>query len=180
MSKAKPFGYPVTCEHLAHFLDPDGGRPLLWEDHTYFQSAHWTLRTTQATAAVNAPSHPLTPAQEAIFARFPQPTEKDWVPIDTIAPILNKFPARIWERTQFRHHLQTYPLVSIGAAVAQRGILQLASRLPRAEICTSLHFHPFIAIRFRSGELLLHPLPFHYRAEKISLRFFQPKHDPMR
>lgn len=171
----KSFGYPITSESLAHFLDPDGGRPLLWEDHTYFTTEHWTLRTTQATAAFPSPSHPITAELERIFEKFPTIPDKDWKPLDDLRSLLCKFPARIWERTQFRHHLQSYPLVKINATLAQRGILQLATRLPRAEVCTGHQFSDHLAIRFRSGELLLHPLPYDWRNHKISLHLCQPK-----
>jgi hypothetical protein len=182
MSRIKPFGHPIALEHLDLFQDPDHIHlPSQWEGHTYYRTEWWTLRTTQATPYATAETCPvdlitLAAMDQAASDALPA---KDWKAMDDIAPLLNKFPSRLWERTQFRHHLQSYPLVKIAHHTAQRGILQLCTRLPRAEVFTGLHL-PLLTIRFRTGVIVLHKLPFHWHQEKISLSFYQPKHDPMK
>lgn len=180
-SRIKPFGHPIPKPDLALFMDPDGEhKPVQHEGHTYFVTAWWTLRTTQVTAAPTAPAAPVSPglARDIDVIERNELPASHWKPLDDITPILNKYPARIWERTQFRHHLQTYPLVQLAHHTAQKGILQLCSRLPRAEVFTGTHL-THLTIRFRTGEIYLHRLPFHWHQEKISLRFYQPKHDPL-
>jgi hypothetical protein len=172
MSRIKPFGYPIPADDLARFLDPDGGRPLAWEGWTYYVTPWWVLRTTQATPAIDAEKCPVGEQTLAKFAEFDSLDAKKWHALDTIAPLVNKFTSRIWERTQFRHHLQKYPLCLIGSQITTRGILSLCTQLPRAEIYSGPR--SMIPVRFRSGQMLLRSVPREWD-DRISLTFFQPK-----
>lgn len=174
----KPFGYPIALDHLALFRDPDGTPVVTWEGLTYYRTEWWTLRTTQAHDAPQATASPITPELAQQFATIPAKEDASWRPLDDIARLVNKFPARIWERTQFRHHLQSYPLVLIAHYLLQRGILQLCTRLPAAHIHTG-YIMPQPVIRFKGGEIILHTLPTDWRDKKPSLTFYQPKHSPL-
>jgi hypothetical protein len=178
--RPKPFGYPIALEHLDLFKDPDGNTPPVeWKGHTYYQTDWWTLRTHQATPAMISPTEPVSSlmmaAMDLAEAKADSLPEHLWKPLDDIAPLVNKYTARIWERTHLRHHLQSYPLVMIAHHYAQRGILQLCTRLPRAEVFTGTHL-THLTIRFRSGSIILHPLPDHITRTGATLHFFQPKH----
>lgn len=176
----KSFGYPIDHLHLALFRDPNGSNPpITWEEHTYYSTEWWTLRTTQAhPTALKANTCPISDTLIQQFQTIPAKQDPAWKPMDDIAPLLNKFRARIWERTQFRHHLQSYPLVRIAHYTAQRGILQLCSRLPAAHVHTGYRM-PQLTIRFTGGEIILHTLPADWLQKNPSLTFYQPKHSPL-
>lgn len=182
--KIKPFGYPIPEKALNQFLDPDRARvPIAFEGWTYYRCEWWQFRTTQhVEGAQRADEHPCSEQVQQTFALFSEETrpadrlpirESEWKPMHDIAPLLNKYPARIFERTHMRHHLQSYPLVRIGPHLAQRGLLQLASQLPGAEILPIPT--PHLLVRGKNCQLIIRRLPDHWQTDRPSLSFFQPK-----
>lgn len=159
----KTFGYPIPFDDLLKFADPRHAVPYEHDGWTYFETESWTLRTRQG---VGAPASDTAPVTE--FTRAEE-TRNGWKPFDYITRVLNMYPAEIWHG----QNLNFSSLCWIGDHHITKGILQLASRLPNAELLPTFR-GASLPVRFTKGMLLIHHVPPHIRNIKPPLIFFQP------
>jgi hypothetical protein len=156
---SKNFGYPIQPSDLAQFLCPDNGRAVEHDGLTYFSSEWWTLRTAQYCGATPSEANPLDPIMQGMFSRLEGLPESAWRPMADKRSLLDKYGAKIWERSTMRHNLYTHPIVRVGFSYAQRAILQLCAKLPNAVIYIEGGNSDPVFIKFTKGAIILRQLP---------------------
>jgi len=167
----RPFHYPPRLDDLELYLHPTMGAPYSWQGKSYFATKEWCCIYQHPFPGMAE----IEPSPRIIAAenRAAEISPKHWRPMDYISQVLNKFPSRLWSERAGRYTLDAREKVRIGAASASKAILQLASRLPAADISINGYPGDPVFIRYRGGLLIIHgtdPRP----DDKFSLTFFSP------
>lgn len=183
----RPLGYPVPLEGLAAFAHPDP-RHLFHHPRLLPSDAVGVSNGWLKLKADKFRFGPIEPAGPEFLARWDRRgwgagdlwQKGTWRPLDDVLGTLFRFgPRPVWEKTRTAWHPRTEPCLRIGAAgIAPLAMLQLAARLPRAEILTDTRFREPVRVRFNGGRLMLHNWnPSHAGKEAFSI--FQKPADPL-
>jgi hypothetical protein len=161
----KHFTYPLPDLAYREFSHPDNPCfGMKGEDGSdYFGNDFFSLRTETYH---NHHSKPATipAAHLAAHNRARALADDQFTPLDDLRGFICKFPVQIWERTHTAHHLMDWPIMRVHCSYALRGILQLACKLPRAEIYKHGTSTDPILIRFNGGTMVQLHLPWAERA----------------
>lgn len=167
----KPFHYPPRLDDLETFLHPTIGAPYAWQGKSYFATSVWCCIYQHAFPGMTEIEP--TPSIISGETRAAQIAPKHWRPMSFISQVLNKYPARLWNERAGRYTLATQERCRIGAASAPKAILQLASRLPAAEISINGYPGDPVFIRYRGGLVIIHGTDPH-PDDTFPLKFFTP------
>lgn len=178
--------YPPPPEALEYFVHPGDHQGLQRpgldaEGRTLVSNGYLAIRFETFFPDIPPPTKRLTLAiKNAPWSRF-EPLEqnpKPWRPLEDAIPQLFKHgPKPIWERTRTRYHIRRAPSVRVGhGATTSLALLQLITRLPRAEIFTGTDMHSPLFVRFNRGRAILAPWDGY---EHPAFTIFRPKTDPL-
>lgn len=187
----KPLGYPVPLEGLAIFAHPDPehifARVALLPSHAVGVCNGW-LKLEADKFQVGD----VEPASPEFLARWDQRDRRGWGPrtlwddtqpwraLDDVAGTLWRFGARpAWEKTRTRWHPRLTPAIRIGpAGIVPLAMLQLAARLPRAQVLTDTLRDAPVRVRFNGGRLMLHNHATSLAGQE-AVAIFQSPRDPL-
>ena len=155
----KHFHYPVTAEQLRELCHPDPGHafaePFRWGDDWGVANGWLGLRVRTFLDCEWVSAEAVERIERLPWGRF-EKVQDDWGKLDDRRGGLWRHgESRVWQRLQDGRAVPwTLQRVNVGPGCVQvtRGMLQLVSKLPRAEVNLGPMGQEWLMVRFNGGE----------------------------
>lgn len=183
----RPFDFPFPVKAWPYFVHPNKpalSRAYLHEDSLVFSNGFLAMQVDR----FQFPPEPPDPAPAEFLERWSRAPWshheaadklKHWRPLDDAGHAIWKLgPRPVWERGSKQYHIRRDPLVTIGiATVTQLALVQLCTRLPRAEAYTNGQKSDPVFIRFNGGRAIL--ASFDHPDQALPFTILAPRRDDL-